>query len=107
MWSKILIFADLRRLLLSEIRETQMPTSFLTDISQPEPASVEIQASTDSNSGREFVKVIVVGSAKGVVKIIHTLYRLGFAEVTEWSQPTPTANPGEVMSVMRRCVLLD
>lgn len=84
-----------------------MVKSFLTDASQPESASVEVRASTDSVSGREFVKVIVVGSPKGVVKIIHTLYRLGFAEVTEWSPPTPTANSGEVMSVMTRLVLLD
>jgi hypothetical protein len=83
-----------------------MPTSFLTDSSTNLP-NVEIKATTDPNSGREFVKVIIVGSSKGVVKIIHTLYRLGFAEVTEWSQPTPTATPGKVMSVMRRCVLLD
>jgi hypothetical protein len=83
-----------------------MPTSFLIDTSTNLP-SVEIKTATEPNSGREFVKVIVVGSAKGVVKIIHTLYRLGFAEVTEWSQPTATANPGEVMSVMKRCVLLD
>ncbi len=84
-----------------------MVQSFLTDVSQSDSASVEVRASTEPESGREFVKVIVVGSLKGVVKIIHTLYRLGFAEVTEWSPPTPTANPGEVMSVMRRCVLLD
>ncbi len=84
-----------------------MLKSFLTDTSQPDSASVELRASTDPDSGREYVKVIVVGSLKGVIKIIHTLYRLGFAEVTEWSQPSPTANPGEVMSVMRRCVLLD
>jgi hypothetical protein len=84
-----------------------MVKNFLTDASQPDSASVELRASTDPESGREFVKVIVVGSLKGVIKIIHTLYRLGFAEVTEWSQPSPTANPGEVMSVMRRCVLLD
>ncbi len=84
-----------------------MLKSFLTDASQPDSASVELRASTDPESGREFVKVIVVGSFKGVIKIIHTLYRVGFAEVTEWSQPSPTANPGEVMSVMRRCVLLD
>lgn len=84
-----------------------MVTSFLTDAKQADSASIEVRASTDRKSGREFVKVIVVGSAKGVVKIIHTLYRLGFAEVTEWSPPTPTANPGEVMSVLRRCVLLD
>jgi len=83
-----------------------MPTSFLTDTDTNLP-SVEIKTTTDPNSGREFVKVIIVGSAKGVVKIIHTLYRLGFAEVTEWSQPTATTNPGEVMSVMKRCVLLD
>jgi hypothetical protein len=60
-----------------------MLKSFLTNASQPDLASVELRASTDPESGREFVKVIVVGSPKGVVKIIHTLYRLRFAEVTD------------------------
>jgi hypothetical protein len=87
--------------------KTQMLTSFLTDTHQSDSASVEIRASTNPESGREFVKVLVVGSPKGVVKIIHTLYCLGFAEVTEWSPPTPTANPGEVMRVLRRWVFLD
>lgn len=80
---------------------------FIDDSSEPESASVELQASADSDSDREFVKLIVVGSPKGVTKIIHTLFRLGFAEVTEWSQPVPTANPREVMSVMKRCVLVN
>jgi hypothetical protein len=84
-----------------------MLKSFLSDTSQSDTASFEVRASTDPVSGREYVKVIVVGSPKGVVKIIHPLYRVGFAKVTEWSQPIPTANPGEVMSVLRRCVLLD
>ncbi len=84
-----------------------MLKSLLIDTSQSDSASVEVRASTAPDSGREYVKVIVVGSPKGVVKIIHTLYRLGFAEVTEWSPPSPTANPGEVMSVLRRCILLD
>ena len=84
-----------------------MLKSLLIAPSQADSASVEVRASTDPSSRREFVKVIVVGSPKGVVKIIHTLYRLGFAEVTEWSPPTPTANSGEVMSVMTRLVLLD
>jgi hypothetical protein len=84
-----------------------MITTFLTDASQPDSASVEVRASIDPNSKREFVKVIVVGSRKGVVKIIHALYRPGFAEVTEWSPPTPTANSREVMSILKRCVLLD
>ncbi|HAA31018.1 MAG TPA: hypothetical protein DCE56_29070, partial [Cyanobacteria bacterium UBA8553] len=60
-----------------------MVTSFLSDTSQADSASVSVQASTDPGSGRESVKIIVVGSPKGVVKIIHKLYRLGFAEVTE------------------------
>lgn len=72
-----------------------MPKSFLTDASQPDSASVAIRTSIDPVSGRESVKVIVVGSPRGVTKIIHTLYRLGFAEVTEWSPPTPTENPGK------------
>ena len=80
---------------------------FIDDASEPESASVELEASADSDSDREFVKLIVVGSPKGVTKIIHTLFRLGFAEVTEWSQPVPTANPREVMSVMKRCVLVN
>lgn len=80
---------------------------FIDDSNEPESASVELQTSADSNSDREFVKLIVVGSPKGVTKIIHTLFRLGFAEVTEWSQPVPTANPREVMSVMKRCVLVN
>jgi hypothetical protein len=83
-----------------------MVQNVLTDTKPPE-ASIQLQASTRSDSRREFVKVIVVGSAKGVVKIIHTLYRLGFANVTDWSPLTPTANPGEVMSVMKRCVFVD
>lgn len=90
-----------------EIRETQMSENFMSDSSEPDSASVDPQASTDPSLGRDFVKVIVVGSPKGVTKIIHAQYRLGFAEVTEWSPPVPTANPREVMSVLRRRVLLN
>ncbi|MGB7441564.1 MAG: hypothetical protein WA919_10885 [Coleofasciculaceae cyanobacterium] len=82
-----------------------MPTSFLPNTQ--ESVSVQFRSTTDPVSGREYVKVMVVGSLKGVMKIIHTLYKKGFAEVTEWSKPTPTSNPGEVMSVMRRLVLID
>ncbi len=86
--------------------ETQMLKSLINDASQTDSASVNLQASTDPVSAREFVKVLVIGSPKAVTKIIHTLYRLGFAEVTEWSQPVPTTNANEVMSVLRRCVFL-
>ncbi len=84
-----------------------MSENFLPDDSQLESASVSVPASTNPDLGGESVKLIVVGSRKGVVKIIHTQYRLGFAEVTEWSPPSLTGKPGEVMSAMTRRVLLD
>jgi hypothetical protein len=82
-----------------------MSDSFLTDSNQPDLAPASVEASTDSE--RESVQVILVGSPKGLTKIIHTLYRLGFAEVIEWSPPSPTANPRKMMSAMTRRVLLD
>ena len=82
-----------------------MLQSFLPNTTQPD-TPLQLRTYTDSASGREAVKVMVVGSPKGVMNIIYTLYRLGFANVTEWSQPTPTGNSGEVMRVMRRCILL-
>ncbi|NEO20015.1 MULTISPECIES: hypothetical protein [unclassified Moorena] len=84
-----------------------MLKSFLGDSSQDTSASIKLQASREPVSGREYVKVIVIGSLKGVKKIIHALYIRGFAEVTEWTQPVPTGNPGEVMRVLRRLVFVD
>ena len=88
-------------------QENPYDSKLLPNTSPADSESVQLRAFTASESGREAVKVIVVGSPKGVMNIIHTLYRLGFADVTEWSLPTPTANPGEVMRVMKRCILLD
>ena len=90
-----------------EIRETPMLKSFLPDTLECSSTSVQLGAAHDPVSRREFIKVIVVGSPIGVTKITHTLYRLGFAQVSEWSPPVPTANSGEVMRVLRRCVFID
>ncbi len=83
-----------------------MSDSFPIDTSQPEPTSISVQTFTDSGSQKESVQLILVGSSKGLTKIIHTLYRLGFAEVIEWSQPSPTTKPAKMMSTMSRRVLL-
>jgi hypothetical protein len=69
-------------------------------------ASVEIR-STPAPSGREAVKIMLVGTPQGVVNIIHTLYHRGFAEVNKWSPPLPTAIPGEVMRVLVRHLVLE
>jgi hypothetical protein len=46
--------------------------------------------------------VTVTGSPKAVRETILTLYRLGFAEVGDWSPVQRAANPKQVMSVLIR-----
>ncbi|MEG4530573.1 hypothetical protein, partial [Microcoleus sp. D2_18a_D3] len=51
---------------------------------------------------QEVVLLTVVGSQSGVRETILTLYRLGFAEVGDWSPVQRAANPKQVMSVLIR-----
>ncbi|WP_262984342.1 hypothetical protein [Nostoc sp. 'Peltigera membranacea cyanobiont' 210A] len=37
---------------------------------------------------------------------IHYLQVIGYASVGDWSQLLPTANPGEVMSILSRQILV-
>ena len=53
-------------------------------------------------SEQEVVRVTVTGSRAAVLETIHTLYRLGFAEVGDWSRPQRGAKLGEVVSVLIR-----
>ena len=72
----------------------------------PEPKTPN-PAKTSSEPNRTPVKILVISSPKGVTNTIHTFYRLGYAQISEWTKPQPTENPGEVMSVLRRNLLLD
>lgn len=69
----------------------------------------EIAPSNDLNitPSRESLRVLVIGSRKGVTSTIHTLHRLGFAEVGEWSPLLPAPTPGEVMSILTRYILAE
>jgi hypothetical protein len=53
-------------------------------------------------SEQEVVLLTVVGSPNGVRETILTLYRLGFAQVGDWSPVQRAANPKQVMSVLIR-----
>ncbi|WP_293148665.1 MULTISPECIES: hypothetical protein [unclassified Microcoleus] len=53
-------------------------------------------------SEQDVLLVTVVGSPQGVRETILTLYRLGFAEVGDWSPVQRAATPGHVMSVLIR-----
>jgi hypothetical protein len=52
------------------------------------------------------VRILVFGSVYGTERVIHELYRLGFAEVTEWSKPLPTGRDREVVRVLTRTILV-
>lgn len=56
---------------------------------------------------RESLKILVIGSRRGVTGTIQTLHRLRFAEVREWSPLIPTANSGEVMSILSRYIVAE
>jgi len=68
-------------------------------------AEVELQASTAVSPEKEFVKVMVIGSRKGISSVIKTLHTLRFAEVGEWSPIMPHGESGELMSILRKRVL--
>ncbi|WP_293338019.1 MULTISPECIES: hypothetical protein [unclassified Microcoleus] len=56
----------------------------------------------DCESEQEVLQITVVGSHKAVLETIHTLYRLGFAAVGDWSKLQRGPKPGQVISVLIR-----
>jgi hypothetical protein len=89
-----------------------MSKNFLTFASEasasetPVPAAIEPPAEAPLGD-RESLRILVIGSRRGVTGTIQTLHRLRFAEVREWSPLIPTANPGEVMSILSRYILTE
>jgi hypothetical protein len=55
---------------------------------------------------REPIKHLLIGSPKAVSSTIHYLQVIGYASVGDWSPLLPTANPGEVMSILSRQILM-
>ncbi|WGV26036.1 hypothetical protein [Halotia branconii] len=82
-----------------------MTKSFLADAFQATAPSVSSSVLAETIPNRESVKVVIFGSTAGVNNTILTLYKLGFAQVNEWSPLLPSPNPGEVMSILTRYIL--
>jgi hypothetical protein len=72
----------------------------ITCTSRSSPASLVADALTIS--GKPANRMILLGDPKWVKGIIHRLHSLGIAEVGSWSKLTPTRNPGEVISILKR-----
>jgi hypothetical protein len=80
-----------------------MSQEFVPDTNQ----TPTLTTSSSSTPTREPVKISIIGSRRGVNKMIHTLYRLRFAEVTAWTPLQPTGNPGEFVSMLIRQISRD
>lgn len=83
-----------------------MKQSFLPNPSEEAKVPVSPSIASKTPNIREPIKHLLVGSPKGVRNTIHTLHVRGYAEVSEWSPPQPTANPNEVMSILVRYIVL-
>jgi hypothetical protein len=75
-----------------------MSQEFLPDDNKFDRANDDLAAESE----QDVVCVTVTGSPKGVRETILTLYRLGFAQVGDWSPLQRAANPKQVMSVLIR-----
>ncbi|MCU0542385.1 MAG: peptide ABC transporter substrate-binding protein [Oscillatoriaceae cyanobacterium Prado104] len=79
-----------------------MLKNFLSDTSQTSTIPVSTDVVDSPLPSQEPVKLLVVGSRRGVLNIIYSLFHRGFAQVHEWSPLLPGPKPGEVMSILIR-----
>jgi hypothetical protein len=61
---------------------------------------------TAQSPNRKPIKHLLIGSPEVVTSTIHHLQVIGYASVGDWSPLLPTANPGEVMSILIRQILM-
>jgi hypothetical protein len=82
-----------------------MPQAFLSS-NLPIPAMQPFTTTEPApDPGQEKVVLTLRGSTFATERVVHELYRVGFAEVREWSKPQPTGKLNEVIRVLTRWVL--
>ncbi|MDZ7970363.1 MAG: hypothetical protein RM368_36460 [Nostoc sp. DedSLP03] len=64
------------------------------------------QISSQATPLKEPLKHLLIGSSKAVTSTIHYLQIIGYADVGDWSPLLPSPNPGEVMSILNRPILV-
>lgn len=79
-----------------------MSEEFIPETDETPNSPASSNASTELSPNRERIKVMVIGSQKGVANTIQSLYSRGFAQINEWSPLLPGPNPGEVMRILTR-----
>lgn len=90
---------------------TSKTQSFVSGAPLPE-VQISLEGHINRASGREPVRLLLIGSRQGVNSVVHTLHHLRFAEVFEWSHdlPAPTQSlnlaPGEIMRILTKYIPL-
>ena len=59
---------------------------------------------SDTQPNREPVRIILIGSARGIRLIIQILYRLGFAEPRAWSELQVMPQSDRLMSILTKWI---
>ena len=78
--------------------------SFLTGDDKPD-APIPDQTTSEQPSF-EPLKHLLIGSPKAVNSTIQHLHQLGYAQIDDWSPLLPTVNPGEVMSILSKQIVV-
>jgi hypothetical protein len=81
-----------------------MAEDFLPDTSETTASN---QTTTPTQPEREPVTIMVIGSRWAVRLIIHTLFSLGFAQVSEWSKLQVEPKTRKFMSVLTKYVRVE
>jgi hypothetical protein len=81
--------------------------SFVEDGGLTPPTDPPANFSSGSTSGDEPVNMSLKGSRKAVMRMVYLLHRTNIIAGSEWSRPTATGKPGEVISVATRMITTD
>ncbi|MBF2049651.1 MAG: hypothetical protein EDM05_043635 [Leptolyngbya sp. IPPAS B-1204] len=84
-----------------------MQNYFLEDSTHTPAVRFSFDTTVTSDPTRESVRLLAIGSRRGVLHVIHRLHRLNFAEAGAWSPLLPGPNPGEVMSILTLSFWID
>jgi hypothetical protein len=79
--------------------------SFLPD-ADAQSVPILSQGSSQTEPNREPLKHLLIGTPRTVTSTIHYLQVIGYADVGDWSPLLPSPNPGEVISILSRSILV-
>ena len=71
----------------------------------PETVSQPVINLTD-RPAPDILRVLAIGSPQVVNSFVMSLFSYGYAQPGEWSRQLPTANPGEVMRILTKRIVL-